>query len=289
VPDHPPEDPGAAPTTELVPAAARTEVQGLAGDGLPGLEPERDVTDWGRSARVSAVVDASLIDFLYHYWFRVEAEGLDNVPARGGALLIANRAGALRLDAPMIMRAVREEHGAARAVHVAAPSSAVSRPGIGMLATKLGAVSAHPANLHRLLLDEEQLVLAFPEASAPGVKPLRSRYRLRPFDALPFVEIAIRAGAPIVPVALVGSEEATPALGSLLPIGPLRARTRLSAGLPLPAKFRLRFLQPVRTDEIDKAPSTDRGRPAELVTEIRGLIQENLLEMVAERRSVWLG
>ena len=50
-----------------------------------------------------------------------------------------------------------------------------------MLHTKLGRVPAHPANVERLLADEGQLVLAFPEG---GTKPLSERYRLRLFDTL---------------------------------------------------------------------------------------------------------
>ena len=42
---------------------------------LPGLEPERRVTDWGRSERVEGVVDHTLYEFLYRYWFRVEVRG----------------------------------------------------------------------------------------------------------------------------------------------------------------------------------------------------------------------
>ena len=45
------------------------------------IEPERRVTDWGRSERVEGLVDATLYEFLYHYWFRCEVEGIENVPS----------------------------------------------------------------------------------------------------------------------------------------------------------------------------------------------------------------
>lgn len=257
-------------------------------DHLPGLEPDRTVNDWGRSERLTALADATVIGFLYHYWFRVETEGVENVPADGGALLVANRAGQLPVDGAMVARAVREDHPAGRHLHLAYDRLPTELPGLGMALTKLGAIRAHPANLHRLLFDERQLVLLFPEGAQGANKPLRSRYRLRRFDGMPIVETAIRAGVPIVPVALLGAEEATPSLTSL---APLRRLLRLPVGspLPLPAKFRLRFLQPVRTDELGAAASRDRGRAQELAEEIRALIQENVFEMVAARRSVWLG
>jgi hypothetical protein len=59
--------------------------------------------------------------------------------------------------------------------------------------------------------------------------------------------------------------------------------------LPLPAKFKLRFLEPVRTDDLGRAPWRDQRLVDALSADIRALIQENLLEMVAGRRSVWLG
>src|SRR3954449_9134658 len=77
---------------------------------LPGVEPERTLDDWGRSERVEGLVDRTLGDFFYKYWFRCEVEGGENGPAPGGALLVSNPAGALPPDAPMIAKAVREEH-----------------------------------------------------------------------------------------------------------------------------------------------------------------------------------
>jgi 1-acyl-sn-glycerol-3-phosphate acyltransferase len=259
-------------------------------DELPGLEPERVLDDWGRSQRIDALLDRSVNRFLYHYWFRVDVEGIENVPTRGGALLAANHAGALPSDGLMVAKAVREEHPGHRAVNHIADRAFKSIPGLGMVATKVGAVAAHPANLHRLLFDEEQLALVFPEGRRGSSKPVKERYRLRPFDH-GFVATAARAGAPIVPVAVLGGEEAAPVLVKLRParhlpgLGPLRRFKQtalpLMPAVPLPAKFRIRFLDPVGPERTgDHRVVADR---------IRALIQENLLEMVAERRSVWLG
>ena len=70
-----------------------------------------------------------------------------------------------------------------------------------MLIAKIGGVPAHPANVHRLLHDEEQLVLVFPEGRKGSEKLYKDRYRLRRFGRGGFVEAAMRARAPIVPVA----------------------------------------------------------------------------------------
>jgi 1-acyl-sn-glycerol-3-phosphate acyltransferase len=228
--------------------------------------------------------------FLYHYWFRVEVEGVENVPADGGALLVANHAGALPSDGAMISKAIREKHPSSRPLHLATERDYTGVPGLGMLVAKIGGVAAHPANLHRLLFDERQLVLAFPEGTSATRKPLKDRYRVRHFRRGGLVETAIRARVPIVPIAVLGAEEAVPVVAR---IAPLRRLTRLphvplSPAIPLPAKFRIRFLEPIDTAALAGAPSNDQG-VEQLGEEIRELIQENLLELVAGRRSVWLG
>jgi 1-acyl-sn-glycerol-3-phosphate acyltransferase len=259
---------------------------------LPGLEPDRHVSDWGRSERVEKLVDRTLYDFLYHYWFRVEVEGIENVPGEGGALVVANHAGAVPPDGVMIGKAIREEHPQPRPLQFITEPSFRGVPGAGLILSKIGGVSAHPANVHRLLFDEQQLLLVFPEGRPGPRKPFKERYRLRRFDARGgFVEAAMRARAPIVPVAVLGSEEAQPIFAN---VNPLRRLTRLprlpvTPILPLPAKFRIRFLEPVATDDLGDAPWLDRGLVQTLAQDIRALIQENVLELVAARRSVWFG
>jgi 1-acyl-sn-glycerol-3-phosphate acyltransferase len=289
--DSPPDPHETGATVELARLEANTDVAArdeAFRDQLPGLEAERDVTDWGRSERIASLADATVMRFLYHYWFRVEAEGIENVPAKGGALLVANRAGQLPVDGAMIAKSVRDEPRLGRPVHLAATRTFSDLPILGMAVTKLGGVGAHPANLHRLLFDERQLVLVFPEGQRGVRKPLRWRYRLRRFDAIDFVEVAMRARVPIIPVAVLGAEEAMPVFGSVgAPrVGP---QVPIGTGLPLPAKIRLRFLLPVRTDEHGDAPWRDRALVQELGEGVRTLIQENVFEMVAQRRSVWLG
>jgi 1-acyl-sn-glycerol-3-phosphate acyltransferase len=151
-----------------------------------------------------------------------------------------------------------------------------------MLQAKLGRVPAHPANIHRLMADERQVVLAFPEGASGRTKPLKERYRLRPFDRGRLVRAALRAEAAIVPVAIMGAEEALPLLARLRDLP-------LLAPVPLPAKFRIRFLEPVPTDDLPPRPWEQENVVESLTEDIRALIQENLLELVAERRSVWMG
>src|SRR5204863_2582478 len=124
---------------------------------LPGVEPERQVTDWGRSERIEGALDATVSEFLYRYWFRVEVEGIENVPAEGGALLVSNHAGALPPDAPMIAKAIKEEHARPRPLYLTMEHFFKGYPGFSMLLPKVGGVAAHPAHVPRLPSDAGHL------------------------------------------------------------------------------------------------------------------------------------
>jgi 1-acyl-sn-glycerol-3-phosphate acyltransferase len=268
---------------------------------LPAIEPERRVTDWGRSERVEGVLDRTLVDFLYHYWFRVEVEGIEHIPSTGGALLVSNHGGVIPPDATMIAKAIKEEHARPRPLHLTVEHFFKGYPGLSMLVAKLGGVPAHPANVHRLLHDEEQLVLVFPEGAKGTEKLFKDRYRLRRFGRGGFVEAAMRAGAPIVPIAVVGAEEAMPAFAQMnplkkltgliyFPLTPTFPHFGLLGGMVyLPAKFRIRFLEPIPTDQWGDEPWNDRALVQEVAEDIRGRIQDELHGMLAKRRSVWMG
>ena len=150
---------------------------------LPAIEPERRLNDWGRSERVEGAMDRTLVEFFYRYWFRAEVEGIENVLAEGGALLVSNHSGALPLDAAMIAKAIREEHLSPRQLYLTVEHFFKGYSGFSMLIPKIGGVAAHPANVHRLLYDERQLVLVFPEGRKGTEKLYKDRYRLRRFDA----------------------------------------------------------------------------------------------------------
>ena len=268
---------------------------------LPAIEPDRRLNDWGRSERVEGFMDATLIEFFYRYWFRTEVEGIDNVPAESGALLVSNHAGALPPDAPMIAKAIREEHPNPRPLYLTVEHFFKGYPGFSMLIPKVGGVAAHPANVHRLLYDERQLVLVFPEGRKGTEKLYRDRYRLRRFGRGGFVEAAMRAEAQIVPTCVIGAEESAPIFGHVdvlrkltgliyFPITPTFPHLGLLGMLGyLPAKFKIRFLPPVRTDDMGDEPWEDKGLVQTVAHDIRATIQEELFDMLGDRESVWFG
>jgi 1-acyl-sn-glycerol-3-phosphate acyltransferase len=174
-------------------------------------------------------------------------------------------------------------------------------PVVGTLWSRAGGVPAHPENAYRLLREQQQLALVFPEGVRATGKLYRDRYQLRRFGRGGFVEIAMRAGVPIVPIAVVGAEESMPTLWKSpvlaraigVPYVPLTANMLVFGPLGLviyfPAKFKLRVLDPVT---FDVPPDQERYPKSKIMDEaesIRVGLQEALYAMLQARRSVWFG
>jgi 1-acyl-sn-glycerol-3-phosphate acyltransferase len=176
-----------------------------------------------------------------------------------------------------------------------------SLPVVGTLWARSGGVAAHPDNAYRLLHDEQQLVLVFPEGTKGTGKRFDERYKLRRFGRGGFVEIAMRAGVPVIPIAVLGAEEAMPIvfranrLAKLIrvPYFPITANMLAfgPAGLVLyfPAKFRIRVLPPVHFDVPPNQERYSRNRVMEESERIRRMVQDAIYDMLRTRRSVWFG
>ena len=263
----------------------------------PSPDPARlsDVDEWGRSQRARDLL-RRLYNPVYEHWFRVEWEGFDRIPGTGGALLVANHAGAIPADAPSIMHGIEKELG--RPVYGLADDMFKRIPVVNIAWARLGGVQAHPDNAYRLLRRQQQLVAVFPEGAKGPAKTFDQRYQLRRFGRGGFVKLAMRAGVPIVPLAVVGAEEAMPTLFTFptvahllgLPYLPVTANMLVGMGIvPFPAKIRIRVLDPVVLDVAPDQPRHSRSRVMETAEDIRHRIQEALDDMLGRRRSVWRG
>jgi len=276
--------------------AALAELRSL----LPADEAERNLDDWGRSERVVSLVEP-LLNFYYRHWFRVETSGIENIPEQGGALLVSNHSGALPPDAPMIMQAIRNEHSSPRPLYMMGEHWFKGYPGVSMLANKIGLVPAHRENAQRLLHDEGRLAIVFPEGQKATRKLYWQRYRLRRFGRGGFVRTAIRARVPIVPIALIGAEEAMPIFAHLplmqkltgliyFPVTPSFPHFGLAAPLMyMPAKFKIHFMKPIDMAEYPVETASDPAEIQVISERIRRSIQIELEEMLQDRKSVWTG
>ena len=170
---------------------------------------------------------------------------------------------------------------------------AFSLPWVSVAIRKVGGVAASPFNALRLL-EQDQLVAVFPEGVKGTGKPFRERYQLQRFGRGGFVELALRTGAPIVPVAVVGSEEIYPKLGEapplaraigapFFPLTPLFPWLGPAGVVPLPSRWMIEFCEPIPTAQYGPDAADDRSLVLELSEQVRDTIQTKLLENVVRR------
>jgi 1-acyl-sn-glycerol-3-phosphate acyltransferase len=253
--------------------------------------------DWGFDEEFATAL-RPLLDFLYDRWWRVDTTGVANVPAAGRAMLVANHAGILPWDGTMISLAIQREHHSPRYPRFLVLDWAFSVPFVSVAMRKVGGVVASPYNASRLL-EADELVAVFPEGAKGAGKDFSDRYRLQRFGRGGFVEIALRARAPIIPVAVVGSEEIYPkvaesgllarAIGApYFPITPTFPLLGPLGTIPLPSKWRIEFGPPIRTDTFASGAADDRTLVFELSERVRDEIQRMVYENLVRRGSAFI-
>ena len=259
---------------------------------LDRMEGDYSEDEWGFDEDFTELVEP-FFAFLYESWWRVKVEGAERVPAHGRALLTSNHAGILPWDATMISMALLREHPLPRYPRFLVLNWAFDLPWISAGMRKVGGVVASPFNALRLL-EQDQLVAVFPEGVKGAGKPYAERYRLQRFGRGGFVEIALRTGAPIVPVAVVGSEEIYPKLADLpavarligapyFPVTPTFPLLGPLGIVPLPSKWRIEFLEPIETSSYGPEAAEDRALVLELSERVRGEIQQALYANLVRR------
>jgi 1-acyl-sn-glycerol-3-phosphate acyltransferase len=256
---------------------------------LAGDYPE---DEWGFDEEFADAL-FPLLEFMYERWWRVQVDGIANVPSHGRALMVANHAGIVPWDGIMMGTAIMKEHPLPRYPRFLVLNWAFNLPYVSYTLRKVGGVVASPYNAIRLL-EQDELVGVFPEGVKGAGKDFKDRYRLQRFGRGGFVEIALRTRSPIVPVAVVGSEEIHPKIGesSLLaratgaPYFPITPTFPLLGPLglvPLPSKWRIEFCEPISTEEYGPEAAEDRGLVFELSERVREVVQEKLYEGLVKR------
>jgi 1-acyl-sn-glycerol-3-phosphate acyltransferase len=256
------------------------------------LEGDYSEDEWGFDEEFAELVEP-FFSFLYESWWRAQVEGAERVPAHGRALLTANHAGILPWDATMISMALLREHPLPRYPRFLVLNWAFDLPWVSAGIRKVGGVVASPFNAMRLL-EQDHLVAVFPEGVKGTGKPYAERYRLQRFGRGGFVEIALRTGAPIVPVAIVGSEEIYPKLADLplvarligapyFPVTPTFPLLGPLGVVPLPSKWRIEFLDPIETASYGPEGADDRALVLELSERVRERIQQALYANLVKR------
>jgi 1-acyl-sn-glycerol-3-phosphate acyltransferase len=256
------------------------------------------VDDFGFDPELTEFTVLPMARQLYRKWFRTEVVGVHNLPAESGALIVANHAGGLwALDGVITATAIHDETPNHRFLRMLGADLVFNTPVLGQLARKTGSTLACNPDAERLLGTGE-LVGVWPEGFKGIGKPFSERYKLQRFGRGGFVSAALRTGAPIIPTAIVGSEEIYPMLGNArtlarilgLPYFPLTPTFPWLGPLgliPLPSKWYIEFGEPIETAQYGPESADDPMLVFELTDRVREQIQTSLYRLLMQRRSVW--
>jgi 1-acyl-sn-glycerol-3-phosphate acyltransferase len=256
-----------------------------------------EVDEFGYDVELAENVLLPIFRPLYRMWFRVELSGLANVPDHGGALVVANHAGTLAaIDAVMVQLGIHDEHPGHRHLRALGADLVFSTPALGEYARKSGHTLACNPDAERLL-GRGELVGVWPEGFKGIGKPFSERYKLQRFGRGGFVTAALKTGVPIIPCAIVGSEEIFPKLGEAkllarllgLPYFPVTATFPWLGPLgmvPLPSKWLIEFGEPIETAHLAEH-ADDPMLVFNLTDQVRETIQQTLYRLLDQRRSVF--
>jgi 1-acyl-sn-glycerol-3-phosphate acyltransferase len=259
---------------------------------------EYDTDEWGLDWEVVAAL-LPIFRFLYKTYWRVETEGLLHIPAQGRALLVANHSGMLPWDGAMVGTAILTEHPAQRLVRGLYAALLGQMPHVSILMVRLGQALATVENGTRLL-EQDELVVVFPEGYKGIGKPYKDRYKLARFGRGGFVETALNTQAPIIPVSVVGAEETSVTLAKVpiwpgasgvpyLPITLTFPWLGLLGFLPLPTKWYIDFGEPIPTDGYELGAGQNPILVSQLSDLVRNRIQDMICSRLAQRRSIFFG
>lgn len=295
----PPVDRGAAPPPPATGASA-LEALRAAAEAMPRPEPpppapvtnEPDPFGLDRPFRSYTI---PIFQFMFEQYWRTRVSGMENVPATGPALVVANHSGAVPADAFMLAAALELRHPERRCLRVLYDKFVDALPFVGDLYRRLGGVTASLPNAERLL-QRGELVGLFPEGIAGVEKRCTERYRLRPFKT-GTARLSVRTGSPVIPVAIVGAEEAYPVVARLyrvgrlvgvpwIPVTPLFPVCGIAGALPLPTKWSMHFGAPIPPPPADGR--SEDARVAELTGRIRAAIERSLCDLLAKRDGIFL-
>ncbi|MCA9608700.1 MAG: acyltransferase family protein [Myxococcales bacterium] len=242
---------------------------------------------WGAS-RDDQLRSLALLRWFHESYFRVEAHGIERVPARGRVLLIGNHSGQLAYDGMLVSSALFFDKDPPRMARAMIERFFIQTPIVGTLMTRMGQLTGIQENAERLLTEEEAAVMVFPEGARGGGRVWSERYRVLGFSQ-GFLRLAKRTKTPVVPFAFIGGEEMCPSLSRGEPIARLLGLPYVPLvpwGVPLPApvKVHIHFGAPMRFegtgDEEDEVVLPE-------VRQVEHAVQELIERGLASRQGIF--
>ncbi|MBF6451318.1 MULTISPECIES: lysophospholipid acyltransferase family protein [Nocardia] len=284
---------------DLVRSAVAGGIRNTADFARRRLTGDYQVDEFGRDEHLLESVILPTLRPLSDLWFRVDVNGIENIPSTGGALVVSNHAGVVALDALMLQLAVHDRHPAHRSLRLLAADLVFETPVVGGLARKAGHTLACPADAERLLRSGE-VAGVFPEGFKGIGKPYSERYKLQRFGRGGFVSAAVKTGVPIIPCSIVGSEEIYPKLADIkplarllglpyFPVTPTFPHLGPLGAIPLPSKWTIEFGKPIATGDYAAEAADDPMTMFEVTDQVRETIQQTLYKLLTKRRNPFTG
>lgn len=188
------------------------------------------------------------LGLFYRHYFKVEAHGLENVPARGRAMLVGNHSGGVAIDAAMVIASMFFDMEPPRLAQGMAEKFINRLPFASLWSSRTGQFTGLPEHAERLLTDE-RLLMVFPEGARGTAKLYKERYSLVKFGT-GFMRLALKTKTPIVPFAFLGGGSAVPTVANAVWLGKLFGApyvpvTPYGVAVPLPVKLEVEYSEPM--------------------------------------------
>lgn len=232
--------------------------------------------------------------FFYYWWNRVDVYGVENVPNKGSALLIANHGGVVPLDAAHIVTSLIMKKEKPRLVRTLVERFLPTLPFIYTFMSRVGQVVGTYENAE-IIVDSGELLQIFPEGSKGATKPYYKYYQLEEFN-VGFMEIALKKKIPIIPIGVVGSNEQALILFDLKPLAKLLKIPNFPITpfwpllgplglIPLPSKYRIIFGHQMDFSEYSEEVLEDPEKVKLLVEEVRSEVKR-LIDIGLDMRPI---
>ena len=231
----------------------------------------------------------ALATIFHRGYFRSEVTGIEKIPS-GRCLVIGNHSGQIPIDAMMVAASLMMDAEPPRFPRSMVEKWSATLPFVSTIFPRCGQVIGSPENARRLL-DNEELIVVFPEGSRGIAKTFDKRYQLTDFG-LGFMRLALETKTPIVPVSVVGAEEQLINIANIAPLAkllgmpsfPVMPQLFMGLPFPLPTKYHITYGDPIR---FTGDPDDDDAVIEEKVWVVKATIQSMLNKGLKERKSLF--
>lgn len=190
----------------------------------------------------------AMLGFLYRRYFAVKAYGLEQVPERGRAMLVGNHSGGVAMDGAMVIASMFFGKDPPRLAQGMAEKFINRVPFASLWSNRTGNFTGLPEHATRLL-EDERLLMVFPEGARGTAKLYKERYSLVRFGT-GFVRLALQTKSPIIPFAFIGGGDAIPTVMNSYALGrlfgaPYVPITPYLFAFPLPVPLEVHYGEPM--------------------------------------------